>query len=134
MTLASKTKQPAEAPSVELPELPSTPFVIEQDRVPLRIDQDGVVRVGPTRVTIDTVLGTFRLGASPEEIVRRYPTLRLADVYSVIGYYLRHQEVVDTYLRAEAALDAQMRQAVEALQRQAGAADHTPVQAATEQE
>ena len=43
----------------------------------------------------------------------QYPALRLADVYSVIGYYLRHQEAVDDYLRQEAEADARMRQIIE---------------------
>jgi hypothetical protein len=44
------------------------------------------------------VIGVFRDGATPEEIVYRYPSLQLADVYTVIGYYLRHTELVAEYL------------------------------------
>ncbi|MCC3439517.1 hypothetical protein, partial [Microcoleus sp. PH2017_05_CCC_O_A] len=40
----------------------------------------------------------FQDGASPESIVQRYSTVSLSDVYSAIGYYLRHQEVVEAYL------------------------------------
>lgn len=67
--------------------------------VPLRIDADGAVRVGATRVTLDTVVGAFTEGATAEEIVQRYPSLELADVYSVIGYCLRRTAEVDAYLR-----------------------------------
>jgi hypothetical protein len=36
---------------------------------------------------------------TPEGIVEQYPSLRLADIYSVIGYVLSHPEEVDRYLR-----------------------------------
>ena len=32
-----------------------------------------------------------------EEIVQQYPTLDLADIYTVIAYYLRNREDVDAY-------------------------------------
>lgn len=66
--------------------------------MPLQIDSDGVMRVGGTRVTLDTVIAIFEQGATAEEIVQRFPTLDLADVYFAIGYYLRHRQEVDDYL------------------------------------
>jgi len=56
------------------------------------------MRVGDSRVTLDTLVTAFREGATPEEIAQQYPSLRLADVYAVVGYYLRHQSEVDGYL------------------------------------
>ena len=73
-------------------------LVVVAELVPLRSDADGVVRVGTTRVTLDTLVDAFRDGATAEEIVQQYPSLPLDDVYSVIGYYLRRQAEVDTYL------------------------------------
>lgn len=64
-------------------------LVIESPPVPLNIDMDGVIRVGNTRVTLDTVVAAFKEGATAEEIVWQYPSLSLADVYAVIGYYLQ---------------------------------------------
>ena len=64
----------------------------------LAADAEGVLRVGGTRVPLDTVVEAFRDGATPEEIVLRYPSLVLADVYSVIGYFLHHRAEVDSYL------------------------------------
>ena len=75
------------------------PLRIENDPVPLRIDQDGVVRVSDTRVTLDTVVGTFLMGVAPEEIATRYPSVPLADIYAVISYYLHHQTDIDQYLQ-----------------------------------
>src|SRR5215471_11799213 len=67
--------------------------------IPLTTDVHGVLRIGNTRVTLDTVLAAFADGATAEEIVQQYPSLQLADVYSVIGYYLRHTTEVDMYLQ-----------------------------------
>lgn len=72
---------------------------IKVEPVPLRTDADGVVRVGATRVTLDTVIGAFKDGATAEEIASQYPTLQLADIYSVIAYYLRSTEDVEAYLQ-----------------------------------
>lgn len=49
-------------------------------------------------MTLDSVLTSYTLGASAEEIMQQFPTLALADVYAVITYYLRHKEEVETYL------------------------------------
>jgi uncharacterized protein (DUF433 family) len=66
--------------------------------VPLRLDQDGVIRVGGTRVTLNTVVTAFHQGLGAEEIADRYPSLALAHVYSTIGYYLQHRPALDAYL------------------------------------
>lgn len=73
---------------------------IQADPIPLHTDADGVVRVGGTRVTLDTVISVFKQGCSPEEIVDRYDSLALADVHAVITYYLLHREAVEHYLEA----------------------------------
>lgn len=67
-------------------------------RVPIELDADGVIRVGGTRVTLDTLVAAFDAGATAEEIAQQYDSVTLADVYSVIGYYLRHQPEVRAYL------------------------------------
>ena len=59
----------------------------------------GVLRIAETRVPLDTVIYAFNEGASPEEIVFRYPTLDLSQVYAVISYYLQHREEVAEYLK-----------------------------------
>ena len=66
---------------------------------PLGPDADGVIRIGGTRVTLDTVVAAFQEGATAEEIVYQYPSLELADVYAVLAYYLQHRSQVETYLR-----------------------------------
>ena len=66
--------------------------------IPLQMDADGIVRVGNTRVTLDTVVMAFMEGATAEEIVQQYPSVSLTDVYYTIGYYLRRQAEVEAYL------------------------------------
>jgi len=73
-------------------------LTIATDPVPLSVDPHGVVRVGGTRVTLDTVIGLFNQGHAPEWIADGFPTLELADIYAVIGYYIRHRLEVDAYL------------------------------------
>ena len=73
-------------------------FHVVAEPAPLAPDHDGVLRVGGTRVTLATVVTAFHQGATAETIVQQYPSLTLADVYAVIGYYLRHQAEVDAYL------------------------------------
>jgi uncharacterized protein (DUF433 family) len=71
------------------------------ETIPIEADAHGVVRVGGTRITLDTVIAAFSNGATTEEIVQQYPTLQLADVYHVIGYYLRRQSEVEEYWNNE---------------------------------
>jgi uncharacterized protein (DUF433 family) len=66
--------------------------------IPIHTDDDGVIRVGGTRVTLDTLVAAFDAGATAEEFVIRYPSLSLPDVYSVIAYFLHHQEEVRAYV------------------------------------
>jgi uncharacterized protein (DUF433 family) len=73
-------------------------FSIETQTVPIELDTHGVMRIARTRVTLDTVVAAFEQGATAEEIVQQYPSLDLADVYSVISFYLRRRSEVRDYL------------------------------------
>jgi uncharacterized protein (DUF433 family) len=61
-------------------------------------DEDGVLRVGGTRVRLDTVISAFENGCTPEEILLKYTSLKLHDIYAVITYYLSHHEEIGAYL------------------------------------
>lgn len=74
-------------------------FPAVTETLPLVDLGDGAIRVGRTRVTLDNVITSFVNGSTPEHIVEQFPTLNLADVYQVIGYYLRHPDVVEQYLQ-----------------------------------
>lgn len=71
---------------------------LRAEALPLQTDRDGAIRVGGTRVTLDTVIHAFQAGADAREIAEGFPSLSLADVYTVIGYYLRHRQEIDAYL------------------------------------
>jgi len=73
-------------------------MTIAVEKIPFVTDVQGVVRVANTRVTLDTVVTAFMEGCTPEEIGEQYPSLRLSDIYWVIGYYLRHRDAVHAYL------------------------------------
>jgi uncharacterized protein (DUF433 family) len=91
-------------------------LTILMDPVPIHEDASGALRVGETRVLLDLVVNAFEDGATPETIVQQYDTLRLADVYAVIAYYLRHRGEVDEYLRRREQQAAGLRQRIEATQ------------------
>jgi uncharacterized protein (DUF433 family) len=79
------------------------------ERVPIETDANGVIRVGGTRVTLDTLVAAFDGGATAEEIAQQYPSVSLADIYSVIAYYLRHSSDVRGYLAERQRLAARVR-------------------------
>jgi uncharacterized protein (DUF433 family) len=80
------------------------------ESIPIATDTDGVVRVGGTRVSLDTIVSAYRNGATAESIADDYPSLLLSDIYTVIGYYLRHQGEVDEYLKRRRQQAEQVRQ------------------------
>ncbi len=84
-------------------------LAIPDEELPIQIDIDGVARVGGTRVTLETIVQAFSEGATAEEIVQQYPSLGLADVYSVIGFYLRKREDVDACMQERATSAAAVR-------------------------
>ena len=82
---------------------------IEKQPVPLFTDDDGVFRVGGTRVTLDIVVEAFESGCTCEEIAQQYPSLQLSDIYLVIGYYLTHRDELQPYFARRAAVQEQVR-------------------------
>ena len=93
---------------------------ITTDPAPLITDEDGVVRVGGTRVRLDTVVYAFNQGATAEEILQQYPSLALSDIYATISYYLQHRSSVDTYLQERQREHDRVRQLNEARNDPAG--------------
>jgi uncharacterized protein (DUF433 family) len=89
-------------------------LAIKAEPAPLVIASDGIVRVGGTRVTLDTLVAVFKQGSTAEEIVHRYPSLRLGDVYASIAFYLNHQEDVEAYLQQRQQQAQEIRQMNEA--------------------
>jgi uncharacterized protein (DUF433 family) len=89
-------------------------IAIEPQPVRLAVDSDGQIRVGGTRVTLETVILAFQQGATPEEIIDQYPAIELLDAYSAIAYYLQHRAQVDAYLAEQHRLGEEVQAANEA--------------------
>src|ERR1017187_5490854 len=73
-------------------------FALEPQQIPLRLEADGTLRIGRTRVNLDVVAYAFEEGETPEALVEQFPTLNLPDVYLVLGYMLKHPEELAPYL------------------------------------
>ena len=93
---------------------------IRAEPIPLETDVHGVVRVGGTRVTLDSVIAAYEPGATAEEIAQQYSSLGLADVYAVVGYCLHHREDVEAYLEQRRRTAADVRRENEARSSLAG--------------
>jgi uncharacterized protein (DUF433 family) len=68
--------------------------------VPLTLWKDGTIRVKGTRLLIDMIVGAHNRGECPEEIFESFPSdvYTVADIYSIIGYYLSNKSKIDKYL------------------------------------
>ena len=89
-------------------------FAIAAEPVPLEKDAHGTIRLTGSRVTLDSVIISFKMGETAEQINESFPTLTLADIYAVISYYLRHQSEVETYLDEQEAKGEELRRQIEA--------------------
>lgn len=74
---------------------------MSKPEVYIREDDAGVMRVGATRVMLDSVVAAFHQGHSPETIQQQYPALSLGEVYGTIAEYLARREELDAYLRRQ---------------------------------
>ena len=82
--------------------------------LPLKMDEQGAIRVSGTRVTLDTVIARHHQGDSPEAIHEGFDILPLNDIYAVIAYYLAHRDELDSYLQRREEEAERTRQEVEA--------------------
>lgn len=58
----------------------------------VQCDDQGVMRVGHTRVMLDSIVAGFEQGHSLETIQQQYPALSLEEVYGAIAYYLANTD------------------------------------------
>ena len=89
-------------------------LIIHADLPPLRVDEGGAVRVGKSRISLDLIVQQYENGMAPEDMVRAYDTLVLADVHAAIAYYLRHRDDVRAYLKRRAEEAESLRANIEA--------------------
>ena len=85
--------------------------VVSTSEIKLTETESGVLRIGDSRVSLDSVIVAFNQGSAPEQIVYDYDTLSLSDVYAAISYYLQNRETVDAYLAKRAKQNEKLREA-----------------------
>jgi uncharacterized protein (DUF433 family) len=73
-------------------------LTLHDEPPPFRVTEEGGICIGDSRITLDLVVEQYENGMTPEDIVRAYDTLDLADVHATIAYYLRHRVEVQGYL------------------------------------
>lgn len=80
-------------------------------RLSLVVTEQGTIRIKGSRVSLDSIVHHFKLGATAEQILQSFPSLSLSDVYSTIAYYLTRRSEIETYLeRQEVEADNLQRQ------------------------
>ncbi len=87
--------------------------VISTSEVKLTKTEAGVLRIGNSRVSLDTVIIAFSQGATPEQIVEDYDSLELSEVYAVISYYLQNRDEVEDYLAKRKVQRRKLRRQIE---------------------
>ena len=55
-------------------------------------------RIADTGVTVQRIVGWYKLGLSPEEIAEKFGHLSLAQVYAALTYYHANQEEIEALL------------------------------------
>jgi len=61
----------------------------------------GRPRVVGTGVTVQRIVGWYKLGLSPEEIVSRIGHLTLAQVHAALAYYHANRDEIEAAIKAE---------------------------------
>src|SRR5438270_13324199 len=61
--------------------------------------RNGGYYVKGTRVSVDSIVYSFRDGESPETIRQSFPSLTLEQVYGAITFYLANRDAVDANIR-----------------------------------
>ncbi len=71
------------------------PHVIKEDGLPAHLESHPRTRVAMI------VMDYLARGLGPEDLVRHYPYLKLAEVHAAMGYYHDHQAEIDAEIQAE---------------------------------
>ncbi len=58
--------------------------------------RNGGFYVAGTRVSLDSIVYSFKAGDSPETIRQNFSSLTLEQVYGAIAFYLAHEKAVDS--------------------------------------
>ena len=71
------------------------PHVVKEDGSTARLERHPRTRVAMI------VMDYLARGLGPEDIVRHYPYLTLAEVHAAMAYYYDHQQEIDAEIQAE---------------------------------
>ena len=63
------------------------------------IFRDGMYWINKSRVSLDSIVYSFKAGDSPETIRQNFSSLTLEQVYGAIAFYLAHEQEVDANIR-----------------------------------
>lgn len=69
--------------------------------LPLQLTEDGTIRIGDSRVSLESIVHHYDLGASAEQIAQKFPSLDLADIYATFSYIINNKEEVKEYLKQQ---------------------------------
>jgi uncharacterized protein (DUF433 family) len=61
--------------------------------------RNGGFYVAGTRVSLDSIVHSFKAGDSPETIRQNFSSLTLEQVYGAIAFYLAHEQEIDANIR-----------------------------------
>lgn len=67
-------------------------------------------RIAGTGVTVQRIVGWYKLGLSPEEIIVEIPHLTLAQVHAALAYYHANREEIEQDIAEEEAVAEQLEQ------------------------
>ena len=80
--------------------------------IPLNYDHRGTIRVKDSRVTLDTLVARMQVGDTREEIHEGFPSVTLAQINTILDWYLDNQAEADEYLREQEAEGERIRQRI----------------------
>ena len=86
---------------------------LELITLPLSVMQEGEIRITGSRIPLQFLVYEYCNGATAEDIVVHYPSLRLADVHATLSYYLNHKAEVDKYVLEQEKLADDLREKIE---------------------
>jgi len=72
---------------------------MSEERRDVRVDEHGAMRIGNSRVMLDSIVAGFEQGHSPETLQQQHPAPSLEEAYGAITFYLAHTDEVHTYLK-----------------------------------
>ncbi len=70
--------------------------------------------IAGTRTSVRAIVGLWRLGIMPEEILNHLPHLTLAQVFDALSFYLDHQAEINEYIEQNRVPDDLVHPAVKA--------------------